>query len=54
MIIDLYFLIPAVVVQISNHTVEQAMPTGTQTNEANAKVETQPGTVETKISKFST
>ena len=30
------------------------MPTGTQTNEANAKFETQPVTVETNISKCST
>ena len=43
-IIDLHFLIPAVI----------AIPTGTQTNEANAEIETQLLIVEAKISKCST
>ena len=51
-IIDLYFLIPAVIAQIFIPTA--VIPTGTQTNKANAKIETQPVIVETKISKCST
>ena len=35
-------------------TAELVIPTGTQTNEANAEIETQPVTVEDKISKCST
>ena len=35
-------------------TAELVIPTGTQTNEANVEIDTQPGIVETKISKFST
>ena len=35
-------------------TEELVIPTGTQTNKANAKIETQPVTVETKIRKCST
>ena len=35
-------------------TAELIIPTGKQTNEANAEIETQPGTVEAKISKTST
>ena len=49
LIIDLYFLITAVIVQIFIPTVEFVIPTGTQTNEANAEIQTQPVTVETKI-----
>ena len=33
---------------------ELAVPTGTQTNEGNAEIETKPVTIETKISKYST
>ena len=36
LIIDLYFLIPAVIAQIFNPTPEMEMPNGTPTNEANA------------------
>ena len=36
-----------------NPNAELIIPTGTQTNEANAEIEMQPVTVETKISKFS-
>ena len=49
-IIDLYFLIPALIAQIFNPTAELVIPTGTQTNEANAKIETQQVTFEVKIS----
>ena len=37
-----------------NPTAELVIPTGTQTNEANAEIETQPITIETKKSKFLT
>ena len=47
--IGLYFLIPAVRVQIFNITAELAIPTGTPTNEADAEIETQPLTAEMKI-----
>ena len=53
-VIDLYFLIPAVTAQIFVPTAELVIPTGTQTNEANAEIETQQIIVETKISKCST
>ena len=52
-IIDLYFLIPAVNSQIFIPIAELVTPTRTQTNEANVKIETQPLTVEAKISKCS-
>ena len=48
-IIDLYVLIPAVIVQIFIPTTELVIPTGTQTTEANAEIETQPVSIETKI-----
>ena len=47
-------LLPAVIAQIFIPTPELVMPTGTQTNKANVKMETQPVTVETKINKSST
>ena len=50
-IIDLNFLIPAVIVQIFIPTAELVIPTGTETNKANTEIETQPVIVETKISK---
>ena len=53
-IIDLYFLIPAVIALIFIPTAELVIPTGTQTNKANAETETQPVTIETKIKKCST
>ena len=46
-IIDLYFLIPAVIAHILITTAKLITPTETQTNEANAGIETQPVTVET-------
>ena len=54
MTFDLYFLIPAVIAQIFIPTAELLIPTGTQTNEANAEIETQPVTTETEISRCST
>ena len=54
LIIDLYFLIPAVIAQIFSLTTELVMPIGTLTHEANAEIEMQPVTVETKISNCST
>ena len=42
------------IAQIFIHTAELVIPTGTQTNDANAEIETQPVTVETKISNCST
>ena len=56
MIIDLCFLIPAVIVYIFISTGEFviSIPIGIQTNEANAEIETQPVTVEAKINKCST
>ena len=53
-IIDLYCLIPAVIAQILIPTAEIVIPTGIQTNGANAEIETQPVTVEVKIRKCST
>ena len=53
-IIDLYIIIPAVVTQSFSPTAELVIPTGTQTNEANTENETQPVTVEARISKYST
>ena len=42
------------IARISISTAELVLLTGTQTNEANAEIETQPATVETKIKKCST
>ena len=39
-IIDLYFLIPTVIAQMFIPTAELVIPTGTQTNEANAEIKT--------------
>ena len=52
-IIDLSFLISAMISQIFILTAELVIP-GTQTNEANAEIGTQPVTAETKIIKSST
>ena len=52
LIINLYFLIPAVNAQIFNPNAKLEMPTGTPTNEANAEIETYPLTAETKIRKL--
>ena len=40
------------IAQTPNPTAELVIWTGAQTNEANSETETQPLTVETKISKF--
>ena len=40
--LDLCFLILAVIAQSFNPTAELLIPTGTQTNEANAEIKTQP------------
>ena len=53
MIIDSYFLIPAVIAQIVNLNVELAIPTGTPINEENAEIETPPLTAQMKIRKSS-
>ena len=37
------------IAKIFNPTAELVMPTGTQTNETNAEIKTQPVTVEAKI-----
>ena len=46
-------MIPTFNAQIFNSTVELEMPTGTPTNEANAEIEKQPLTAETKTRKCS-
>ena len=47
-------MIPAVITQIFNPTAKLAIPTRiTKTNEANAEMETQPVTIEVKITKSS-
>ena len=38
--IDLYFLIPPVILQIFNPTAKLAISTGIQTNKANAEIQT--------------
>ena len=49
-IIDLYFLIPTMIAQMFISTAELVIPTETQTNKANAEIETQPATAEDRIS----
>ena len=51
-IIDLYFLIHAVIARMFIPIAEIVAPTGTQTNEAKEEIETQPVTVEAIISKL--
>ena len=53
LIIDLYFLIPAIITQIFHTIVKLAMPTGILIKEAKAEMETDPLTVEIEISKCS-
>ena len=53
LIIDLYFLIPAVTIQIFNPTAELVIPTRITTKEAKAEMKIHAVTVETKISKYS-
>ena len=47
---DLYFLIPAVITQIFNPIAELVIPIGIPTEEAKTEMETDPVTVEIKIS----
>ena len=51
LIIDLYFLIPAVIGKIFNQNAELVIPTGIPTNEAKAKRETHPVIAEAKTTK---
>ena len=53
LIIDLYFLITAVIAQTFNSTAELAILLVTPTNEVNAELETEPLTAETKTRKCS-
>ena len=53
LIIDLYFLIAALIPQISNYTVELVIPTGIPTKKAMAEIEIHPVMAETKIRKYS-
>ena len=50
LIIDLYFLIPAVITQIFNPVAELVIPIGIPTKEAKAEIETHPVIVEITIS----
>ena len=51
---DLHFLVPGLIAQICVTTAELVITTEIAINEANAEIETQPVTVEFKISKCST
>ena len=53
LIIDLYFLIPAVVKQIFNLTVELIIPIGILTKEAKAEMKTHSVIVEITVSNLS-
>ena len=53
LIIDLYFLIPAVITQIFNPIVELAIPIGITTKEAKAEMETNPVIAEITIREWS-
>ena len=53
LIIELYFLILTVILQIFNLTAELTTSAGTTTNEENVEIETQPVTAEIKTRKFS-
>ena len=52
MIIDLYFLIAAVIARVFISMAELAIPTVTPINEANAEIETQPMTAELKLRNY--
>ena len=51
LMIDLYFLIPAVIVQIFNPSAKLVISTGTPTEKVNAEIETHPLTTEKEIRK---
>ena len=53
LIINLYFLIPAVIAQIFNRIMELITPIGIPTKETKAEMETHLVTVEPKITKCS-
>ena len=53
LIIDLYFLFPAVIAQIFNPITELVIPVGIPSKEAKAEIEMHPITTEAKISKCS-
>ena len=53
LIIDLYFLITAVITQIFNRTAELVIPIGIPTEEEKPEIEGHPVTAEIKISKCS-
>ena len=53
LIIDLYLLIPAVIVQIFSPIVELVLPIGIPTKEKKAEMKTHPVTVEINISSHS-
>ena len=53
LIIDLYFLTPAVTAQMFNPNAEQPTPSGTTFKEGNAEMVTHQVTAEAKISKCS-
>ena len=53
LIINLYFLIPAVIAQIFNPIAELVIPIGIPTKEAKAEIEIHPVIVEVKIRKCS-
>ena len=53
LIIDLYFLIAAVITQVFNPTTELTIPVGIPTKESKAEMETNPVAVELKIRKCS-
>ena len=50
-IIDLYFLIPVIIIQIFNPIAELVVPIGIPTKEAKAEMETHPVIVEVARSK---
>ena len=52
LIIDFYFLIPRVIIQIFNTTAELTIPRKMSTKERKAKIETHPVTVEVNISSW--
>ena len=53
LIIDLYFLIPEVIVQIFNPIAGLVIPIGIPSKQAKAEIETHPVVVEAKIRKCS-
>ena len=53
LIIDLYFLVPAVITQIFDLIDELVIHTRIPTKEAKAEIETHPVIIETKIRKYS-